>query len=634
MQGGGVIAEDFFRGLFHAAAERVQAVFRLAGGAPGGFVEFGADQFGCEAERLSGFRGFLEFLELAVEVPGHYAVAEEFLAGLFDAGGVGLVELAQGIVERSRDQRFGPLRFIGQAAGAVHQVGGAGALGFQGVEGVLLFRGVAQGRAAWLVRAGAERFGDFLLAAGEVAGFGAQGAQFLGQRAGALSAQLLAHFLELPLGAGAGGEGLGGVALGGGLGGALGVLACLFELLALGGHGRLGFGAVHALAHFVHVGEHLALFLLEPFELASEFLALRLAGRLQGGLHFLEPFVDVFLASGEFLQAVLDLAPGAAFGVLRGGRLAFGFVAVFGLFEVQFLQLVLSLLFSGRRLARRLLAAAVHFCFAFAEFEQRLIGGLFGGQRLGEGGGGGGGGRQRVQRLFHFAGGGSPQCGAHRFFGGPGGFGRLVERLLLRVAHDRGIGSQRGGGRLAALELPRRIDDLFLELGEAGGRAALGLALFGRRRLPAIHAGALPEDFVKRPDLGKKEIALSAPAFAVRTDVVGPHEPGIQVIGLGVQRLQLEQVEKRRFFLRGHVLAERDDFGRLTAAGHAEPVRQHAEIVPGGPFENNFLQGRRAQVAPRRGQFELGRAVRQRLDDKEVRHLVGAAVGIDQLQFV
>jgi hypothetical protein len=54
------------------------------------------------------------------------------------------------------------------------------------------------------------------------------------------------------------------------------------------GHLRLVFGAIHSLAEFVDIGEHLLLFLLEPLELASNLGALFFAfGLLKRRLKFL-----------------------------------------------------------------------------------------------------------------------------------------------------------------------------------------------------------------------------------------------------------------------------------------------------------------------------------------------------------
>ncbi len=453
-------------------------------------------------------------------------------------------------------------------------------------------------------------------------------------------AELFAHFLELALGAGAGRERLRDVSFRGRLGGALRVLARLFELSLLLGHLRLDFGALHALAQFVHVGEHLALLFLEAFELAAQLLAPGfVVRRLQGGLEFLEPFVHVFLAAGEFLQAILDLHLGAALlALLLLLRLAFGFVTIFGLLEVEFVELVLALALARGCLALRLLVlAAGDLGFAFAQFEEHLVGGLFGQEGIGQRVGRIRGLVEPGARLFHLAGGRLPEDGARRFLDGGRGFVGLVYGVLLRIADHFHILGVRFAGRLGALEFPGRVDDLFLQLGQACRRAPLLAALLLLLLLllvRAFHPLALAKDFLERTDLGEIEIPLRAPSLAVRADVVRPHEPRKQFVFFRAARLQLQHVLESGRLLRWHVFAQLDQLRRLAAARNAEPERQHAKVIPRRAFERHFLQRGRPDVAARRSQFQLRRTVRQRLEHEQVRRLVGAPVRIRQLEFV
>ena len=197
---------------------------------------------------------------------------------------------------------------------------------------------------------------------------------------------MIAQLLELALRARAGGQRLRGRALGGGIRGALHVVAGLIQLLALLRHLRLIFGPVHALAQFIHVREHLLLLLLEPFQPALDFLPFLLGARLlQGRLQFFEPVVQVLLPPGQFLQTVLRLQLFPALGVPRRLRLALRFVTVLRLGHLHLLELALHLLLAS---AATLLVAALiahDLVLVLLQLQQRLIGRLLGRQGLGEG---------------------------------------------------------------------------------------------------------------------------------------------------------------------------------------------------------------------------------------------------------
>ena len=239
---------------------------------------------------------------------------------------------------------------LGDLGGAIHEIGQPLFLfldpvrevgfGFGGCEFALLGCGLLGGQI--LIQG--------LLAPGQFAGLGAHLAEVIGELAGVLFANLIPDLLELTFGAGAGGEGLGERSLSGGFAGALHVVAGLLELAALFGHAGLVLGAVHALLGFVHVGEHLLLFLLEALEAAAQFLTFLFGvGLAEGGLQLLESLVDVLLPAGEFLQAVEDLHLFAAGGVGWGLGLAFGFVTALGIGELKLVQLAISHFLGGTR---------------------------------------------------------------------------------------------------------------------------------------------------------------------------------------------------------------------------------------------------------------------------------------------
>ena len=145
----------------------------------------------------------------------------------------------------------------------------------------------------------------------------------------------------------------------------------------------------------------------------------------------------------------------ALLGVGLGRRLPFGFIAVLFLRHVQLVHLLLVGLAGGAALTLilSLVPGAGHAIFARRGLEQRLVGGLLGGD----------GGGKLVRSFF---GGGQSRLGALHFLdgrvqggvvAGAGALGQrlfgLVQRLLLRIAHhDNVAGVIPGGavGRLAA----------------------------------------------------------------------------------------------------------------------------------------------------------------------------------------
>ncbi len=109
----------------------IQAGFGLAGGAFGQVFAFGAEEFGCERERLAWRRVVLHFLQPVVQTVrflGHAAFGGEFLARLAHTARVRLAELAEGVVKLPGNERLGALGFIGESRGALDEVRRAFAL--------------------------------------------------------------------------------------------------------------------------------------------------------------------------------------------------------------------------------------------------------------------------------------------------------------------------------------------------------------------------------------------------------------------------------------------------------------------------------------------------------------------------
>ena len=454
-EGFGVVAQDGVGGLLDALAEVLDALAGALFGLAGGLVHALAEEFAGDLEGLGvGVRGILHAL---VESAGHLALADELFAHLLQVGGVLLAEVAECVVELAGEKGFGAFGLLGEIGGALDEIGEAGLLGGELLQDLLAVGGAGEGLLALVgvVLLVVEFAFDFLLGAGEVAGFGAEFAGGLVEGIGVLAAEFLAHFLELALGAGSGSEGLGDLTLTGGLGGLLHLLSGLLELLTLLGVGGRVLRTFHPLLEFVGVGQVLALFLLETLQFALEFLLLLFVRGLEGGLQFLETLVHLLLTTGEFLQAVDGLLLLALLFLLRGTGLTLVLVSVLGLGEVEFIDLLLVALALRLGLRLRLLvASAGNLGLAGLELDDGLVGGLFGSEGLLEEGGILGGLVEEFDGPFHLGDGVGPEgalAGIALFRGGRAG---LFEGFLGGVADDLevvGVGGPGGsGGALAA----------------------------------------------------------------------------------------------------------------------------------------------------------------------------------------
>ncbi len=138
------------------------------------------------------------------------------------------------------------------------------------------------------------------------------------------------------------------------------------------------------------------------------------------------------------------------------------------------------------------------------------------------------------------------------------------------------------------MQLPRRADDLFLQLGEFAGlfsTAAAALLLLAR-----IHVLAFAKDLIERAHLGEIHVAAGPPQFTVGAGVLGPSIPGNQVVRFGTNFLELQQVGKGTLLFCGHAASE---FNRLRFAAAdrvREAIGRRAEIVPHGAVKTNLLQ--------------------------------------------
>ena len=180
---------------------------------------------------------------------------------------------------------------------------------------LLLGLGVAE-RALGLLVPAVKLVGELVLLLGELAGLVPHGAHVLVEAVGRLLAHLLAEVVELPLGAGPLVEGLRDLAFVQSLGGLADLLAALLDLGALLSHPVAVFLALHPLANLVGVAKDLLFLVAKALELALGLgLGLGGLGGFERGLQLLEALVEVGLPTGEFGQAVDDLAVFTLLGV-------------------------------------------------------------------------------------------------------------------------------------------------------------------------------------------------------------------------------------------------------------------------------------------------------------------------------
>ena len=160
---------------------------------------------------------------------------------------------------------------------------------------------------------------------------------------------------------------------------------------------------------------------------------------------------------------------------LRRGGLAFGFVTVFLALRVELVHLLRRRLAGAGTLLPLAAARLPHAEFARRDFEQRLIRGLFGGERGGQfvrrisrrG--------QRRFRPFHFFDGGFERGAVAHAFPAGQHLARLRQRVGLRVVNGDDVGGiiRAGGGVSQTADRQVR---------PAGGRTA-------RRRRRILRAG-------------------------------------------------------------------------------------------------------------------------------------------------
>lgn len=111
-EGGGVVAEDAFGGLFDGASEVVE----VGAGALSGFGGFGAESFAKEfggGLKGAGIGVFGGIAKLIVEGLGEASAIGEVLLEFLDGAGFLLVQIAEGVVELLGDEGFGGFGGLG-----------------------------------------------------------------------------------------------------------------------------------------------------------------------------------------------------------------------------------------------------------------------------------------------------------------------------------------------------------------------------------------------------------------------------------------------------------------------------------------------------------------------------------------
>ena len=454
---------------------------------------------------------------------------------------------------------------------------------------------------------------NFVLSLREIPGVLPQALRFVGELAGGAFAEILLHGLELTLSAGGGLGGFGQLLLFELLSRIEDLFPRFVELVASLGHlGGVG-GFVHFLAEIVEVLEELFLFLLELFELAREFLLFLLAlGVAQLVLELLHFLGQRLLASRELFQPGEHLKALLLFRRRLRGGLAFFFVALVVLFELEGGELFLLLL--GTSPARWRLVLAGDLVFAalgtLQPFESALLEseGLIQGASFGfitcllKG-------IQRITHALPSLGQCLAQLGILRFFHG---FLDHVQGNLLRFGDDsdviRCILDFFAAGNVAD-DAPVGVGDLFLQTDKFVG-CLLGFARLRRRRF------SFAENVLKVAHLSKKHVAHGPPCFSSRSFVFGPKVVGEKLPGFGGVFFELQDRADGFGFLGlgGGMLEE--NLLSVPGQGVHETTLLNAEIIRDFGFEGQFLNGRDLDVA-------FGE------DDLNLRELVGADLEID-----
>ena len=215
---------------------------------------------------------------------------------------------------------------------------------------------------------------------------------------------------------------------------------------------------------------------------------------------------------------------------------------------------------------------------------------------------------------------------------------RHAKRFLLRILHHRLVlqifFARRSRSRvvLRAFQIPRRGDDLLLQLRKLRRLTAPTAPTDTWRRLAAGTVVAGPVDFLEWPHLREENVALRTARLSVRSGVLGPHMPRHQLVHFHADLLELKHMLQVQFFVRLRIARERDLLRLAAADGIADARRTQPEVIPRIHTERDLLDLRHTLVALRCHDLQFGPAVRQRIEGKCRGEFVCTTVGVLEFQ--
>ena len=332
---------------------------------------------------------------------------------------------------------------------------------------------------------------------------------------------------------------------------------------------------------------------------------------------------------GKFLETTQHLQLFALLLILQALGLALGFVAVFLLAQVQFVQLALRPFTAWLRLGLALTLAAVDLELVGQQPQQGLVGTLFRGQGrhqffdflggLGEVG----------DRLLHMVGGILKKVLGLFAFDLLKQFRRLLKRLILGLDEYGRILRQATG---LAMEFPGGVDNLLLQLYQFLHLLAEPLLLF-LLFLGTLAPLTLSKDFLKGSHLGEEHVAEGATGLTVGARVLGPKEPADQLAGFHFHILEGEQMRGKRLELTVGDLAQFEFLHGAASEVVGQTMTEQTEVILNLRGESDFFQGRHLPVTARTDDANFRSLVGVDHDLYPRRNLVGSTGGIDKFQF-
>ena len=119
-----------------------------------------------------------------------------------------------------------------------------------------------------------------------------------------------------------------------------------------------------------------------------------------------------------------------------------------------------------------------------------------------------------------------------------------------------------------------------------GAACASGLSIVAT----FLAALPFPEDFVKRSHLGEVKITGRPAHLSIRTGVIGPGEPGHQLIWFHPQLLEFHHMMEIPFLPPGHGASQFHELGFRTRPRDRDAKRVDAKVIPNRAVERKLLQ--------------------------------------------